>query len=342
MSAIDAFLDQTNIAHLQTLLVRTCVDASTLLGSALSCVTQFSTKTMELYQIRYFLAVSRLLNFTRAAEECNVSQPALTRAIKKLEDELGGELFRRERSRTHLTDLGRAMVPLLQQSFDSANAAKEEAESFGRGDVAPLSIGISETVPSTLLTRILRELERAVAGLGLTILRRRADELLAGLDAGELDFVILADADGAERQHIRAWPLFDEDFVVSADRIGVVPVAVADLDGLKIVARPYCESTQRLSEALSAESVSPVHTHAVSSEADIASITRIGDVRAILPRSIANHYGFPHADIEGRPLNRSVFLIEPAGRRHNAASTWFLRLMRSADWPTQITAPASQ
>ena len=53
---------------------------------------------MEMYQIRYFLAVSEYLNFRRAAEECHVSGPALTRAIQKLEDELGGKLFRRERN----------------------------------------------------------------------------------------------------------------------------------------------------------------------------------------------------------------------------------------------------
>ena len=52
---------------------------------------------MELHQVRYFLAVARALNFSRAAEECNVTQPSLTRAIRQLEDELGGNLFRRER-----------------------------------------------------------------------------------------------------------------------------------------------------------------------------------------------------------------------------------------------------
>ena len=51
---------------------------------------------MEMHQVRYFLAVARTLNFTRAADECNVTQPSLTRAIKQLEAELGGDLFRRE------------------------------------------------------------------------------------------------------------------------------------------------------------------------------------------------------------------------------------------------------
>ena len=69
---------------------------------------------MEMHQVRYFLAVARVLNFTRAAEECHVAQPSLTRAIKQLEAELGGDLFRRERNLTHLTDLGQRMLPMLQ------------------------------------------------------------------------------------------------------------------------------------------------------------------------------------------------------------------------------------
>ena len=52
---------------------------------------------MEMHQVRYFLAVADTLNFTRAAELCHVSQPALTRAIQQLEEELGGLLLRRER-----------------------------------------------------------------------------------------------------------------------------------------------------------------------------------------------------------------------------------------------------
>ena len=72
---------------------------------------------MEMHQVRYFLAVARALNFTRAAEECNVAQPSLTRAIQQLEEEFGGDLFRRERPHAQLTDLGRRMVPLMQQCY---------------------------------------------------------------------------------------------------------------------------------------------------------------------------------------------------------------------------------
>ena len=68
---------------------------------------------MEMHQVRYFLALSAQLNFARAAERCHVAQPSLTRAIKQLEDELGGALFHRERANTHLTELGRTLKPYL-------------------------------------------------------------------------------------------------------------------------------------------------------------------------------------------------------------------------------------
>ncbi|MBV8650613.1 MAG: LysR family transcriptional regulator, partial [Alphaproteobacteria bacterium] len=70
---------------------------------------------MEMHQIRYFLAVADALNFTRAADKCNVAQPSLTRAIKLLEEELGGPLLHRERARTHLSELGKMVLPYLTQ-----------------------------------------------------------------------------------------------------------------------------------------------------------------------------------------------------------------------------------
>src|ERR1700747_1401701 len=75
---------------------------------------------MEMHQVRYFLAVAQELNFSRAAERCNVSQPSLSRAILQLEGELGGQLFRRERHLTHLTDLGQMVRPHLETVYNAA------------------------------------------------------------------------------------------------------------------------------------------------------------------------------------------------------------------------------
>ena len=97
---------------------------------------------MELFQVRYFLALARALNFTRAAEACNISQPALTRAIQRLEEELGGPLLHRERNLTQLTALGRAMLPHLEAAHAAADAAAAQAAAFRRREVEPLRLGV--------------------------------------------------------------------------------------------------------------------------------------------------------------------------------------------------------
>ena len=84
---------------------------------------------MEIQEIRYFIALCDTLNFTRAAERCNVSQPALTRAIQHLEGKLGGPLVRRERSNTHLTELGRIMQPYFRQVLERMDDGKRRSRS---------------------------------------------------------------------------------------------------------------------------------------------------------------------------------------------------------------------
>jgi hypothetical protein len=87
-------------------------------------------RAVEISQVRYFLAVAKELNFTRAAEECNVTQPALSRAIKLLEDEFGGALFHRERRHTHLTELGRMVETYLEGVFENSRQAKQIADEY--------------------------------------------------------------------------------------------------------------------------------------------------------------------------------------------------------------------
>src|SRR6188472_2159129 len=101
---------------------------------------------MEMHQVRYFLAAVDELNFTKAAEKCNVSQPSLTRAIKQLEGELGGDLFRRERPHAQLTELGQRMLPLLKQCYESAISASSLATAIKKGEVGSLRLALSRTI----------------------------------------------------------------------------------------------------------------------------------------------------------------------------------------------------
>jgi len=85
---------------------------------------------MEMHQNRYFLAVSETLNLTKAAKRCDVAQPSLTRAVKALEVELGGELIRRERNLSHLTELGRRVLPMLRRCYETAASGSAHVTAF--------------------------------------------------------------------------------------------------------------------------------------------------------------------------------------------------------------------
>ena len=93
-------------------------------GARVTARERPETTAMEMQQVRYFLAVCEELNFTRAAEKCHVAQPSLTRAIKLLEDELGGPLFHRERNNTHLSELGNSVRPFLEEVYQRAPAGQ--------------------------------------------------------------------------------------------------------------------------------------------------------------------------------------------------------------------------
>lgn len=99
-----------------------------------------------MHQIRYFLAVCETLNFTRAAETCNVSQPALTKAVKKLEGELGNPLFFREGKRVLITEFGRLMRPNLQAIHGQTESVRNLAEGFNLLNKSPSNVGIMTTI----------------------------------------------------------------------------------------------------------------------------------------------------------------------------------------------------
>lgn len=294
---------------------------------------------MELYQIRYFLAVSRTLNFTHAAAECNVSQPALTRAVQKLEAELGGELFRRERRRTHLTELGRAIVPLLQQSLDSAEMAKEQAEEYGRGDIAPLRLGLSETVPLKLFSVILHELVDAFPGLRLELTRAEAADVMDKLESGDLD-VAVTGVDGAKWDRFDGWPLFDEAFVLCVAADG--PLADVDranpgtLTDISLIARSHCENVETVCEALENSGIRIEYRHSIDRERDFLTVVASGAGAGIAPACVTmGEAAVRSVPIENLDEMRTVSLFAVAGRRHSTAAAGLIRLVRASDWAAE-------
>jgi hypothetical protein len=125
--------------------------------------------TMEMQQIRYFLTVADKLNFTRAAEQCNVTQPSLTRAIKLLEGELGGPLIRRERANTHLTELGRIVRSHLEQVYDEAQKTKRAAKELTRPKKTTLKLGVMCTIAPDQIIELIGSMQAGHPGVELRL-----------------------------------------------------------------------------------------------------------------------------------------------------------------------------
>jgi DNA-binding transcriptional LysR family regulator len=119
---------------------------------------------MEMFQVRYVLAVARELNFTRAARSCNVSQPALTKAVKGLEQELGAPLFHREGKQVLVSDFGRSLLPHLQQIIAGAEATHLLADNFRLLNSVPVRLGVMVTVGPVRLSRFLARFQTEYPG----------------------------------------------------------------------------------------------------------------------------------------------------------------------------------
>ncbi len=146
---------------------------------------------MEMHQARYFVALCETLNFTRAAEKCNVTQPSLTRAIKLLEEELGGPLFNRERNQTHLTELGRMMEGHLREVIEQAQLARSRAASFFSLHQATLKLGIARGISLEPVETTLRGFIASCPETEITLHDERSSDLREALRRGEFEVVLL-------------------------------------------------------------------------------------------------------------------------------------------------------
>lgn len=300
---------------------------------------------MEMHQVRYFLAVARLLNFTRAAEECHVAQPSLTRAIKQLEEELGGELFRRERNLTHLSELGHRMLPLMQQCFDSAQAAKQVATSIKKGALAPLSIALPFTVNIEILLPFLKELVRAMPGLNLKFVRGSSGEVSEHLKKGTADLA-MAPRFSESWDRLESWRLFTESYhFVTAKAHPFAKqgsAAVDDLKNERLICRPYCEDFERGITLLSATGIEVPAAHNAGSDADFLALLSAELGVGIAPESCLTSPDLALIEVDGFEMDRTVFVYAVAGRQRSMAASTLIKMLRAADWSQrEATAKAA-
>ena len=298
---------------------------------------------MDFRHLRAFIAVAEEASVTKAAERLHISQPPLSRHIKQLEDELGGELIRREGRNSHLTDLGNRMRPLLQQCYDSALTAKSLATKLSKGEVSSLSIAVSHTLDLDLLLGALGEVQRAFAGLQLRVRRGTGVEICEMLKNGEVELAISGPL-GAGWERIDSWPMFTEDYdlIVGADD-SLASLDCPDLDvelvrESRLLLYAGCDPAELAPDAVEAQGLSHAGSHHVDSVRDLETLIAAKFGFGIMPASTMKSPRVRHLRCSALDLKRTVAIYSVSGRARSREAGALLNLLRATDWAPHSVA----
>lgn len=167
---------------------------------------------MTLTELRYVVTLAREKHFGRAAERCHVSQPTLSVAVKKLEDELGIPLFERSKSSIRVTETGERIIEQAQRVLDQVGVIRDMAQDGKNQLNSPLKVGAIYTIGPYLFPHLLPELRRAAPDMPLYIEENYTANLRQKLRHSDLDAIIVALP--FDEPEVVTLPLYDEPFVV--------------------------------------------------------------------------------------------------------------------------------
>ena len=290
---------------------------------------------MKLYQIQYFVALCETLNFTRAAERCGVSQPALTHAIQQLEHELGGLLVRRERRLTHLTELGRLVRPMLEEVLAHAESTKTAADRFHKGEERPVRLGVLPSVGPLRLAPLLAGFGVQHPGIELVVVEGDTAQLEELLLGGSLS-VALAPRLGPANGRLRHHRLYRESIVVifaGGHRFERhEAVRLIDLKGENFLLRTNCDKRALVIESCRKQGFQPKIVYRSEREDWIQTMVAAGRGVTVMPENMHLGHGTLARPLIDPTLRRDVSLVTVTGRPRDPPIQDLVRALRAHRW----------
>lgn len=299
---------------------------------------------MELYQIRYFLAVAETLNFTRASERSFVSQPALTKAIQRLEEGIGGRLFDRTKNSVQLTELGQAMLPNFRQIYDSANQAREQARLLTRDRKDVVRVGVMCTIDFHQVLPGFIESQEGHLQIDLSFREGNLEALTDALDQGEVDLGVMCSPYEIPRR-FNAVPLFREDYVLAIGDDhrfhGRTHVGIGELNRERYCERIDCEFTVWIERLLRSRGIALEVAQKSAREDWIQAFVRANFGVAFMPLSIARAARLDYVMTEDVPIVREVSVLTQAERPLTPALKVVIDSLVAHAWPAREPALAA-
>jgi len=170
---------------------------------------------MNLRDLKYLVAVAKYKHFGKAAEACFVSQPALSMQLKKLEEELGVQLFERTNKRVMITQVGRDITERAQRLLREADEIKEVAKMYQNPLAGEICLGAFPTLAPYFFPQIVPTITEEFPELKLLLMEEKTEMLIQKLHNGELDAAVLAIPLPKEEESLEYIELFNDEFLLA-------------------------------------------------------------------------------------------------------------------------------
>lgn len=168
---------------------------------------------MEMHQLRYVVGVSRTGSFSRAAQQCNVSQPALSQQIAKLEDELGERLFERTKREVRLTPHGEVFLQRALRVLAEVDGARRDASEAKNLTGGTIRVGVLPTIAPYFLPKVIMAFARKFPGIEVVVQEDTTAHLVQQVLALEIDFAVASRPLDDDRLELR--DLFREELLLA-------------------------------------------------------------------------------------------------------------------------------
>jgi DNA-binding transcriptional LysR family regulator len=288
---------------------------------------------VDVRQLRYFLAVADELHFGRAAARLRIAQPALSQQIRKLESEIGVELFHRTKRRVELSAGGEAMLQPARQALGDVDAAVLAAQRAARGQAGYLRIGFIESAATTIVPNAVGRFRVERPDVHLTLRELSVDAQLDGLRAGTLDIGIVRPPIDARELQVRT--LVEEGLVIAvpeghafSKRRRVRPESLAE-EPLVLLAREVVPGLHDQVIVLMREHGGAVIAQEATSIQAVLGLVAAGLGVSLLPASVRSLARSGVSFVTLAPSPRSPMLAVWRRRDQSALTRAFLEIARS-------------
>ena len=290
---------------------------------------------MDINQIKYFLNLAETRNYTEAARRSGVSQPSLTKAIRKLEDELGGALLYRDGKDSRLTALGRDIQGAFMRIDMGLLDVKELAENAVRGRKRVIRIGVATTITPTayagFIAHVLRELPTVVLNILPLIAGEGADEVLSG----KYDACILT-ATPKDNVKLATVQLFTERYLLAFHDDHPF-AALSEITADQMATQPYvdrlaCEFHSQIVAHFMDRGVLMQPRFSAEREDWVQQMVASGQAVCIMPERSALVAGITARPVADMDLKRQIALTAVSGSGTPTELRQILRLAQEFVW----------